>query len=169
MLPPVVGWAVAAVLVALAALLMARAISRLADWRSRDDVEEVRDFVWSWSGLRRQLHGLMRPGQDAVASAAKERGLAEEADDAVSAARALYRQLLRLGAQLGRRRSPSETPDEYERALGQVERLSPRRVELRILTALYRRARYASEPPTEANLRAARSALAAIQELEEPT
>jgi hypothetical protein len=169
LLPPMVKWALAALLAALAAWLLARAVFRLADWRLDDDVEEVRDFVWSWAGLRaaisRRLRALLGRRQLTAAPPAEAGESAEDRDSAAWGARELYRALLRLGAGLGRRRAPAETPHEYERALAGRDRFSAWRRELRALTETYVQARYGAEPPTEAAIAEARAALRRLEAL----
>ena len=169
LLPPIVKWALAAVLAALVTWLLARAVFRLADWRLDDDVEEVRDFVWSWAGLRaaitRRLRALLDRRQRTVASPAEVGESAEEGSSAAWDARELYRVLLRLGAGLGRRRAPAETPHEYERVLAGTQQFSSGRHELRALTETYVQARYGAEPPTEAAITDARAALRGLEAL----
>ena len=83
-------------------------------------------------------------------------------------ARAIYRELLRLGGRLGRRRAPSETPQEYERVLAGVTPLDGGQDDLRVLTEVYSQARYEAEPPTIAAVTAARQALERLQNLGPP-
>lgn len=166
-------WVLIAVVVAVVLLLLARAVFRYADWLSRDDVAEDRDFVLSWSGLVQALRSWLRrllhqPRWLApwVPARVVERVAADgEARDP----RALYRELLRLGARLGRGRQASETPREYARVLDTVPPLHDATDEIGILTEVYSRARYGPAPPDEIRLARAREALDRLRQREADT
>src|SRR5205814_634324 len=88
----------------LAAWLLARSVLRRAEGRSADDVEEVRDFVWSWDSLRRGLLrwlGLLgrRPPLPAGAEVTPPQAT-DAAGSPARGVREIYRALLRLGARL---------------------------------------------------------------------
>jgi hypothetical protein len=162
--------AVAVVVVALVLGLLARAVFRYADSLSQDDVEEDRDFVWSWAGVKAALRTWLwslwgRPRWPSPL--ARGSNTAGAAPGGVPLdPRGLYRELLRLGARLGRRRARSETPREYGRALGRVAPLVGGERDVEILTAVYTRARYAAEPPDTKSVEEAEAALRRLTELE---
>src|SRR5215831_2992302 len=134
--------AVAAIVVALVLGLLARAVFRYADSLSQDDVEEDRDFVWTWAGVRAALRAWLRSvlGRPRFAARFSRRSTPVATPDRASLdPRELYRELLRLGARLGRRRASSETPREYERALETVAPLAGAERDLAILTEVYAR------------------------------
>lgn len=150
-----------------------RAVSRLFDSGSDDEVVEVRDFVWSWAEVRAALLAWLRalfgrrgriasPEGSAASVSARESGPARDA-------RALYREFLRLASRLARRRAPAQTPHEYERALAATAPFSDRRGELRTLTDLYAQARYGFDAPPAASMESARAALDRIKLLAELT
>lgn len=150
----------AAVVVALVAWLVARAAPRLGDWWQSDDVEDVRDFVppsIDTADLLRHLRGLFRVRRRPALDA--EVALGPDPADPVWRVRQLYRDVLRLGARLGRPRAPSETPREYQRALARVPPLADERDGLDLLTEIYVEARYAAAPPAPAAVTAAERAL----------
>lgn len=151
--------------------LLARAVFRYADWLSGDDVTEDRDFVWSWSGLLTALRAVLQRWKQRPRWVARlvrhDHGGGTASLDAPPDPRALYRELLRLGQSLGRRRTQSETPSEYERALRTVSPLGRAEGELRTLTDVYARARYSPEPPTPGEVAAARDALRVLRDLEQ--
>jgi hypothetical protein len=167
----VAKWALIGLLVLIVLRLLSRAVIRYADSLSLDDVAEERDFVWSWSGVGaavrvwfRRFFGKRR----LIAAWLRPRAvIAEETRSQTRDPRELYRQLLRLGESLGRRREMSETPAEYELGLDTIPLLAAGEPEIRILTAVYVRARYAKEPPPLAEVTAAREALDRLKALEE--
>lgn len=147
-------------------------LDRLLSARGRspgDDVEEVRDFVWSWSALAAGIAALLdrfigRRAQP-LARGATESGRAADGDGAARSVRELYRELLTLGASLGRDRLPHETSREYERALAGLEPLASGRSELRELTEVYAEARYGPEPPTREEQSTALRALTSLKKV----
>lgn len=163
----ILKWATLTLLLIGVVVALARAASRAMERLAADEVDETRDFVWSWDEmkaiLRDWLLGLLsrrrRPAVTPPTAPLQAPGVG-----AILDARALYRELLRLGAGLGRRRAPSETPLEYERALVQVERLSPSGPEVDLITAAYTRARYAPEEPSPSEVEAARLALERLRD-----
>ncbi|MBI2941528.1 MAG: DUF4129 domain-containing protein [Chloroflexi bacterium] len=169
MLLAALKWALIAALAALVVWLLARAVFRLADRGQTDDVEEVRDFVWGWAELQAAIAGwlraLIRRRPWSITPAGQPTAVATGPDVPCPdrGARELYRELLRLGARLGHRRALDQTPDEYERTLGEIGALAAGRDELRLLTDVYTRARYGAEPPTAAAIAAARAALEKLE------
>ncbi len=163
---PVLRWVALGVAVVVVGLVLARAVSRLGEWRTRDNVLEVRDFVWSWrefvaAVLRwlRRLLGRARPVTRRAGGSAS--GVQEEGPLGI---RGLYRELLRIGSSIGHRRAPSQTPLEYERVLATSPALAPRSDALDVLTRLYVRHRYGPEEASEDSLREAREALGRIRD-----
>ena len=157
--------ALAAGIGALVVSFLARALFRPPDGRAADEVEEVRDFVWSWAGVRATLWARLRARfrrRTQPAPAATSAPVAPPPDRRQWGPRELYRALLLLGARLGRRRAPAETPHEYEQALA-AGALAPAAPALRLLTGLYERDRYDAAPPPAAAVDAGRAALAELE------
>ena len=152
----------------LAIWLLARAARRLHDWRLPDDVEEVRDSVWSWdlrrAGLLRRLQARFQRPSQLGGTVPPDQAAGTPAGNV----RELYRGLLRLGVRRGRRRAADETPDEYERALSAADLFSAGQSELRLLTELYTQVRYGRDQPEPARVAAARAALEQLEALERP-
>jgi len=151
-------------------LLLTRAARRYADALEADEVVEERDFVLSWGDLRtvirdwlRRLWG--RRKVRLVRRASANEPVATPAFSRAADPRALYRELLRLGARLGKARAPSETPREYQQDLVKLAPLSEGEAEIEALTEVYAAARYASAPPEDARVEAARVALERLREL----
>lgn len=160
----VAKWIAIGVLALIVIGLLARAVFRYVDWRTSDDVEELRDFVWSWrwlglalrSWLERMRHRVALTLARPVPASVERSALL---DRSKWGPRELYRELLRLGARLGRRRAPAETPIEYERALGSVLNLARGKQDVHVLTRLYVQARYSPDAVAASEVTAARSAL----------
>jgi len=153
------------------AWLLARAVFRRSEWHSEDGVEEARDFVWSWAELKRAvlawLRSLLRRSAQRLA-AARGPGSAPAAKPVRALdPRGIYRELLQLGARLGRRRQPSETPREYAGALVEVSALAAGPAEVNAVTAAYSQDRYAPTPPDPSTVAAARAALDRLHALAE--
>ena len=168
LLVSVLKWSVIAVLAALILLLLGSALFRLADWRSDDGIEETRDFVISWAGLRasllRALRSLRaRPLRVPVWLTGRPRH-GTIAGRLTRDPRALYRELLRLGAHRGRPRAPGETPYEYQPALDRWPPFDQVRPELRVLTEVYVQARYSDRAPPEGAVQQAVTALDRVRE-----
>jgi hypothetical protein len=150
--------------------LLTRAARRYADSLQDDEVAEERDFVWSWAEFQslvrdwlrrlwRRRAALRRPMMPtSPAPAAADPALPRDP-------RALYREVLRLGARLGQARAPSETPREYEQELVRLDSLSQGEAEIKTLTSVYAAARYGDAPPADEQVAAAIEALAKLREL----
>ncbi|MDA8219068.1 MAG: DUF4129 domain-containing protein [Dehalococcoidales bacterium] len=157
-----------AALVGVALLLLARTISRRRDWSIAADYLEEHDSVWTWRSLRDGLLARLRAWLAALRRPARgsaDRPLAASDVEPARATSALgirqiYAQLLRLGASLGLRRRPSETPYEHLPAL--AGRLVPPE-DLAAITAAYVEARYGALPPSEARVQEVREAWRRVQ------
>lgn len=164
----ILKWTIGAAVVALVVWLLARAVFRFAEGTSSDDVEETRDFVWSWAAVRDEILRLIRDwlgrrrSQPAVAPSRQQH--ASRIDDQAWGPRELYRELLRLGARRGRARRAAETPREYERALAGVPVFRERPRDVEVLTETYSRARYGDEPPDSRMVAEAQQALNRLKE-----
>lgn len=166
LLTEVAKWSLLAMLVVVIVVFLARAAARYAEREASEEVEEARDFVWSWdevkAALRAWLLGLLNRRRSPAAP-----GFAAMAPLAPGVSldpRALYRELLRLGAGYGRQRAPSETPLEYERALAGVAPLQGTEAEVDTITAVYLQARYGREEPDSDVVEEARRALDRLKE-----
>lgn len=156
-------WALLALGAVLIGALIAAAVRRFAGFSTGDDVAEDRDFVWPWDELKaallRWLRGLLRRPSGRMLLIRPSHLPSDSPARVLRDARELYRELLRLGARLGRGRAPDETPREYEQALSSLEPLQPGAPEVHLLTQVYIQARYAPQPPPSDALAAARDAL----------
>jgi hypothetical protein len=165
---PYLRFVMAAVVAALVIWLLARAIFRASDEDGEDEVDEVRDFVWSWASfrdaLRRRLRSLgrRRRAPAAPAPAAPPRAALDRDQ---WGPREIYAALLRLGAQLGRRRALPETPLEFEISLASLEALAPGRPAIRTVTDLYVQDRYGAEAPSPERIAEGRGAIGDLEEL----
>jgi hypothetical protein len=149
-------WGMVLLAVALLCLLIAIAIVR-ARRRERKPGEDERESVWSTraalAGLGAALRSLWRR-RGAVM------GVAEDAE--VAAIRAMYRDLLRIGREMGVPRRDSETPYEYRpRLSGQLQAVPDAIAEL---TEAYVRVRYSAQLPAEDDIERARTALDRIRD-----
>lgn len=141
-----------------------RAVSRLADRWQQDEVEEIRDFVWSWPGLKAVWSWLLaqfHPSRPGPALVRRER---PEDMSMAQSVRELYRAFLALGAAVGRARRPVETPLEYERRLNGDDPL-PGGDEVRSITDSYIQARYAPPASKTPDLQLLASALVRLRAL----
>lgn len=143
-------WGMVAVIVGLLVLLVAIAVVR-ARRRPKKPGEDERESVWS---TPLALAGLGRAWRTLWARLRQPR--AEWEAESVGTIRAIYRDVLRLGAGLDVGRRPSETPYEYRPRL--TARLPNRAGEIASLTEAYVRVRYTPEPPSDADVAAAREA-----------
>ena len=143
---------------------------------SDGEVEEVRESVWSWSGLLDSLRPRWRTGRLLRALSRRRRpikALPEERPEA--RIRQIYARLLALGARLGAPRRTAETPAEYRPVVTSAlisgmepgetaaEELAPAAVA--DLTSLYQLARYRGAGLQEADAGRAEAAWEAIQPL----
>ncbi len=159
----ILQWALLALGAVLIGALIAAAVRRFAGFGTGDNVVEDRDFVWPWDELKAALlhwlRGLLRKPAGGMLLIHPRSLPSDSPARALRDVRELYRELLRLGARLGRGRALDETPREYEQALISLEPLRPGTPEVHLLTQVYIQARYAPEPPPLDALTAARAAL----------
>ena len=164
-------WGTVAVVAGLVVWLLARAVFRYVDRLSSDEVDEEHDFVWSWEWLRPVLARLRsaifrRPRITLIRRTPPAPPIVPPARSTLGP-RELYRELLRVGARLGRARQPAETPGEYERALAEVVTSPDAAESVDVLTSTYVQARYSMEDPSTVQVAAARLALERLTALEE--
>lgn len=168
----IMQWALLALGAVLIGALIAAAVRRFAGSGTGDDVAEDRDFVWPWdeltAALLRWLRALLRRPSGGMLVMRLRPLVSDSPVRALRDARELYRELLRLGARLGRGRAPDETPREYEQALRSLEALQPGAPEVHLLTQVYIQARYAPEPPRPEALAAAHEALERLRTYADP-
>jgi hypothetical protein len=126
----------------------------------RQTADEERESVWSWSGARGDLRGLLgrrRPSADRGLRAALAR---LRGPDPVSRIRRSYIRLLLLGEARERPRPPASTPREY--AARSADALSGDADALSALTHTYELARYHPEAATPDDAARAEQAWGAI-------
>jgi hypothetical protein len=172
--PDVVGQiltvAAVALLAALIVWLLARAVGRRTERTTDEGVEEVREVIWSWaeirSALARWFAAWRRQRRQSLAALVQRRRSIPDAASHPMTPRELYRELLRLGARAGQRRSPDETPNEYEQSLVSVTSLAGGENDIRTLTEVYVQDRYAPEPPSQTTVDIAREAWERLRAIE---
>ncbi|MCS6802992.1 MAG: DUF4129 domain-containing protein [Chloroflexota bacterium] len=155
-------WLIFLALLALVAAIVWRSYRKRVR-RKEDERTEERDSVWSWreffAGLWAWLVRLrrrLRPPAGASVSRS-EPPVAEEA----RSIRAIYRAYLRAGAAIGLPRRPEQTPLEYLNAI--APKLGEGEPFAAAITAGYHRARYAEQPPAEADVREVQAAWEALR------
>jgi hypothetical protein len=159
----IVALALGAILVA----LLARAVFRFRDWWRGDDVEEVRELVWSWPGLAaiwRWLLARLRPRPPRIVVALFGRRVQGDTAAFGGSIRELYRQFLSLGAAIGRTRRLAETPFEYESRLNADGSLAGSG-EVQSITESYVRVRYGPPAPSVPDQGPVAAALARLRAL----
>ncbi|HLZ08790.1 MAG TPA: DUF4129 domain-containing protein, partial [Chloroflexota bacterium] len=142
----VLKWLAAVLLVAVVLWVIGRAVSRYLVWSSASDLDESRDFVWSWAeaiaSVRAWLRAWWRSAR--VQSTVPEPALTTPGPgNWTPDIRSIYRALLRLGASRGRPRALTETPGDYEKVLVTVTGFQETRVDVTAITASYVEERYA--------------------------
>lgn len=159
-LPPQVvssaRWGMVVAIVALLVLLVALAVVRARRRQKKRD-EDERESVWSAEELLGGFGAMWRKflGRFRVPQRVHE-------GPGVGAIRAIYRQLLRVGAAAGIPRFGHETPDEYQPRLSQY---LPNHVEeVGALTGIYVQVRYAGHQATEEDVRTSQDGLARIKQ-----
>jgi hypothetical protein len=147
---------------------LASALLRFAARDRPDDVDEERDFVFSWGTVRTTLRdwftawlGRLRPARPRAAMPTPSaRPVPPRAQ---WGPRDLYRALLRLGAVAGRPRSLVETPNEYAGVLRGVEALHESQHAIATVTELYAQTEYGHDTPSATDLAAGQAALATLE------
>jgi len=148
-------WGVVLLVIAVLTVLVAIAIVR-ARRKPRKGDEDERESVWDARSL---LAGM---GQAWRSLWERRPAAPGEVDHpAVTAIRAIYRELLRIGRRLGAPRGAAETPYEYRPRLNGV--LPASAGEVAALTEAYVRVRYSAHHPTEEEVVEAQAALERIQ------
>jgi hypothetical protein len=154
-LPPSVvataRWGMVAVVVGLLILFIAIAVVR-GRRRARKPGDDERESVWSTPLLLAGLGAAWRR----LWARLREARAAPEAES-VGTIRAIYRELLRVGAGLGVGRKASETPYEYRPRLS--SKLPGHAEDISSLTEAYVRVRYTPEAPSREEVDTARGAL----------
>lgn len=159
------------VIVALASLIvwvLARAIFRYAEWSSNDEVEEARDFVWSWPEFSEALLSwfrarFRRPREARSGDSAIHDSLWRQAEVSLDP-RSIYREFLRLGARRGHRRRTDETPREYAKSTVEGPPWNMNRREVGTITDVYSQARYGEVPASSDQVARAYEALEALRQ-----
>jgi hypothetical protein len=169
LLGQILVWSAIALVAALVLWLLARAVARNVERAVVDGVEETREMVWSWeeiqSAIARWFTGWRARRRRQLASMMLRRRLDSPIETVPLTPRELYRELLRIGARAGQRRSVDETPNEYERSLARLALLTNGQKEIHALTGVYVQDRYAAEPPTVEEVDDAREALHRLRDV----
>ncbi len=149
LLPPAViqglQWLAVAAVLGLGLVLIALAVGRARQRRAETDVEELRQSLWSWSGLAAGLMARLRALTGRLRRPRREPTAADLfTSPEARTVREVYRQFLGLMAGLGRPRRADETPLEF---LGRVRPdLEPVVPEAEELTRAYLLVRYGERP-----------------------
>jgi len=137
-----IKWFVIAVIVAAIIFILVKAISRFGKHRSREEIEEIHESLWSWRGFRDDLALLLKMMGNKFKRErppAAPKPLTEDASRRMDI-REIYRHLLWQAASSGIARRRHETPSEYA---GRLERAVPESGEpLDGITDLYIGVRY---------------------------
>ncbi len=138
-----IKWVVIAVIVAVVIFILVKAISRITARRSREDIEEIHESLWSWRGFRDDLALLFSMMGNRFKRKRTPVVPQKPLDDDTSRRlniREIYRHLLREAARSGLARRRHETPGEYS---GRLEKSVPDGSEsLEQVTDLYINVRY---------------------------
>lgn len=154
----------------IAIYLIRRAMPRLVRRRPVVEVEEERRWIWSWSDVLSELHELAlwffrRRKASTVASTGSTSDLSQTRTRLLNI-RAVYTEMLAIGARLSRRRAQPETPNEYAKALSRSAAARPGEKQIGDITALYNNARYGDYPSDQQQLDEALTALRELEEIE---
>jgi hypothetical protein len=152
-------WGMVIVVLAVLALAMALTIVLMRRGRRPAD-DDDHETVWSTRealrGLARLL-GRMRRGP---------RAPSEPVPSVTAAVRRIYREVLRIGAEVGAPRHPAATPREHAPQLAGV--LAAATNQIASVTAMYERVRYGVWRPSAADVAAAEEALRRIRAAASP-
>lgn len=132
--------------------------------RSKDDVSEQRELIWSKELLLRQLRDLLRR-RPSIESPLLFLELPQP-EEPRQVIRLLYQRLLARARDLGYARPPGLTPTGYQRLL--LGLIPGQRAALATLTAMYLLARYAPEAPGPEEVTKAQQAIVSIEEALSP-
>jgi hypothetical protein len=166
-IPPIFGHIVRFTLIVSAVLLLVwffiRAIRKRSDREENlDEVLETRETILSLDLLRSQLGGLLSGlrGRRATPLFVE----LDSGQDPRQLVRELYQKVLRRAIELDAPRRREQTPGRYQRSLLYLCSSESEQVRQAVetLTAIYEVARYGVEPPTEAQVRAAKEAFTQI-------
>jgi Domain of unknown function (DUF4129) len=162
--PPWVG-AVLQVFFALLPILIIIALYLLVRRRARREPsrDEERESLWSWSGLRADLHDLLAGLRRSRSEEGLRAALARlHGADPASRIRRSYIRLLLAGETHERPRAAPQTPREYAPEAGAMLPAATRPIAA--LTEIYERARYHPTSATSADADAAERAWGAIED-----
>lgn len=148
-------WGMVALGIVVLAALVAISVAR-ARRKKRTGRDDERESVWSSQAVLGAVGDAWRRLWNRPRPAARVRE-----GPAVGAIRAIYRELLRLGASAGSPRAPHQTPHEYRTIL--VGRMPEPAGDIGILTEMYERVRYSPHRPEPEDVDGAQQALARIK------
>lgn len=176
-LPEIVGlvlkWVLFAIVAIVVTYFLARAISRFRASRSRGDVEEINESIWSWEGFKADLllflsslWQRLRRKRKATAGATAIPywyGAEDEASGGRLSIREIYRRLLWQGYRSGTAHRDWETPYEYNRRLSPL--IPGGSGQLTELTNLYVSTRYGDIEAPDPQIDHANSLWATLRQL----
>lgn len=138
-----IKWTVLAVVIALVIFFLARAITRYRARHAQDDIDEVRESIFSWRNFREDLKEMLRSLRRKP-KPPKELGYQFEEDDARSLdVREIYRHMQWEAGRSGIPRRRYETAEEYA---GRIKKFVPDGTKpLGSLTQMYENVRYGEE------------------------
>jgi cbb3-type cytochrome oxidase subunit 3 len=141
-------WVVLALILIAVIFILYKTVKRIRSSRSKDEIEEEQESLWSWGGFKSDLRlffdmifGRFRRKKKLISENIRS-DYPVEAEDSVTrlSIREIYRHLLRQTAKTGVPREKDETPYEYA---GRLVKIIPDGVEpLTELTKLYVDVRY---------------------------
>jgi hypothetical protein len=152
-----IRWTVIAIVIAAVVFILAKAVSRFRARRSHEDIEEIRESLFSWKGLRddlKLLFNMMGQRFKRKGPAAGQYRFDENATGQLDI-REIYRHLQWEAAKSGIPRRRHETPDEYA---GRLRRYVPdSSVPVDDITGMYKQVRYGESTVPEGHVNNANS------------
>ena len=160
-IPPVVvlvlKWLAVAVIIAVVVFILTKAIARYRDRRAREDIEEIRESLFSWRALRDDLKELFKSMGQRFRQKPPQAPPYRFDEDATGRLdiREIFRHLQWEAGRSGIPRRPHETALEYARRIEHV--VPDSSVPLNDLTGMYENVRYGETSPPEEKVDSANS------------
>jgi len=149
-----IKWFAVALVVGLVLFILYKAVSRLRTRRSRDEIEEIHESLWSWRGFRDDLKELFK-NLFKKKEPLPEKSAFDEDFEGEMDVREIYRHVLWEGKRSGLPRRRQETPGEYSVRLGQSVPDSDK--PLKDITREYENVRYGDNVVPEERVKNANS------------
>jgi hypothetical protein len=141
-----IKWFAVALVVGVVLFILYKAVSRLRARRSRDDIEEIHESLWSWRGFRDDLKELFKNMFKKKETLPENYAFDEDFDGEMDV-REIYRHVLWEGKRSGFPRRRQETPTEYSARLGRS--VPDSETPLKDITREYESVRYGDNTVSE--------------------